>query len=155
MGCSIHSSNICHQPQAGNKALTDEELRLFFKAIGTDGLRAKRDRAIFLALFWCARRVSEITELRWQNISQTMIVDSTGPRMAWTYTFFGKGRKLIADVSEYPLSRHLPCLNTWRKAVAWRRLNQPTRCSPRFLIIEAEAAAMTPSDRSFHNKCGG
>lgn len=91
------------RPQAGNKALSDEELRRFFAAIGTEGLRAKRDRALFLALFWCARRVSEITELRWQNISQTMIVDSTGSsRLAWTYTFFGKGKKSIADVSEYP-----------------------------------------------------
>ena len=49
------------RPQAGNKALSEEELRSLFAAIGTEGLCAKRDRALLLLYLWTARRKSEIS----------------------------------------------------------------------------------------------
>jgi site-specific recombinase XerD len=68
-------------PQSGQKFLSDDELRRFFAAIGTEGLRASRDRALFLALFWTARRITEITGLRWRDLSQELIMDGQSSRL--------------------------------------------------------------------------
>lgn len=87
---------------SGSKALSDEDLRRFFAAIPRDTLQGKRDYAMFLMYFWCARRCSEITLLQWRDLEKTLIVDSTGSHMAWVYRFYGKGKKTVADFAELP-----------------------------------------------------
>lgn len=85
-----------------SKAMTDDELRSLFAAIGTEGLRAKRDRALLLLYLWTARRKSEILGLRRMDIEQTLIIDDKGSRMAWVYRWKGKGHARIDDIAEMP-----------------------------------------------------
>lgn len=98
------TSGIRHpkRPDAGNKALSDDELRRFFAAIPRDTLLGKRDFALFSMYLWCARRRSEIGYLQWGDLSQSLIVDGNTSRMAWVYRFFGKGKKTVADFAELP-----------------------------------------------------
>lgn len=90
------------RPDAGNKALSEEELTAFFKQIPRDTLLGKRDFALMSMYFWCARRRSEIMNLQWRDIEQSLIVDGGQSRMAMIYHFRGKGRKMVDDVYELP-----------------------------------------------------
>ncbi len=90
-------------PRGQAKALNEEELKRFFAAIPRDTILGARDYALFLTYFWTARRRSEILNLRWGDIEQTVLVGTNGQRReGYLYHFRGKGRSRIDDVAELP-----------------------------------------------------
>lgn len=91
------------RPNRSYRALSFEELQRFFAAIPRNTIIGLRDRALFLAYFWTARRRNEILYLRWGDIERTMFVESNGTRReGWQYHFYGKGRSTEEDVAELP-----------------------------------------------------
>jgi integrase len=90
------------RPRPPYRALSAEELRRFFAAIGTGSVRALRDRALFLMYFWCARRRSEILALRRMDIEEGIIIEGNTRHAGMLYHFKGKGKKQIDDMQELP-----------------------------------------------------
>jgi integrase len=98
--------------------MSEEEVRNFFAAIDRTTLIGKRDYAIFFALLITGRRKSEILNLCWCDLEQTIFMDSGRPRTGWIYHWKGKG-KLNRDTAEWPdscmnaLKEYLEALGSW------------------------------------------
>jgi len=72
-------------------------------AVVPDDVRGKRDRAIFLSLFWSASRLQEVLSLSFGDLSQTTFFDpkTKQSRAGWNFTRRIKGGEI--RTSEMPL----------------------------------------------------
>lgn len=81
---------------------TLDDLKKLFAVIPTDTPFGKRDRAMFLVAFWCARRRMEILRIRWGDIQESTIIENGVARRAIVYSFTGKGQAGAQDLAEMP-----------------------------------------------------
>lgn len=87
------------------RAMSIGELTRLFAVIPKDTIKGLRDRALLLMYLHTARRRAEIANLRWGDLQEGVIVDTDGTRrVGFLFTFHGKGRSTIDDVSEMPLA---------------------------------------------------
>jgi len=86
------------------RTIAPADFARLFAAMPTDTVKGLRDRAIFLTLFWTARRRAEITALRYGDIEPAVFVDGNGARRAgYQYHFYGKGHARERDTAELPM----------------------------------------------------
>jgi len=91
------------KPDEHYRAMSEEELEAFFGAISDSSVISLRDKSIFVTFLACARRRSELVNLKWGDISEGMLTDSNGyKRRGRLYTFRGKGHKRLLDTQELP-----------------------------------------------------
>jgi site-specific recombinase XerD len=84
------------------RSLTDADLQKFFGSIDKSTVIGARNHALFLALFWTARRKSEILALTWGAIQPAVVVDGGVRRQGYMYHFKGKGKSRTDDQAELP-----------------------------------------------------
>jgi site-specific recombinase XerD len=87
------------------RSMDEQALKAFFAAIpgeiaGLPDVIALRNRAIFLALFWLARRVNEVLELKFGDITASIFVEGGVRRSGWLYHWRGKGHQRFVDSAE-------------------------------------------------------
>ena len=88
--------------EAHYRAMNASELQRFFAVI-PDTKAGARDRALFLVLWWTARRSSEIARLKWGDIEAAMIVDEEGQaHEGYVYRYVGKGHSREVRTKELP-----------------------------------------------------
>jgi integrase len=128
---------------AHSRAMSRETLDRFFAAIPRDTLRGKRDRALFLCYFWCARRLREICRLTWGDIEQDVTFNDghKGVRYHW----LGKGRVKKSE-AEMPPDAWLAVVDYLKAADRWGNM---TPDEPLFL---AHDAAASYREQTFLNK---
>ncbi|HAG99438.1 MAG TPA: hypothetical protein DCL75_11435 [Ktedonobacter sp.] len=80
------------------KALSTDEVQRLFAQIPRDE-QGLRDFALYSSLLFTARRISEILNLRYGDITQTTLEDGSS---ITEFTFRGKGHKGVLDVQELP-----------------------------------------------------
>jgi len=91
------------KPDEHYRAMSEEELEAFFGSISDSSVISLRDKSIFVTFLACARRRSELVNLKWGDISEGMLTDSNGhKRRGRLYTFRGKGHKRLLDTQELP-----------------------------------------------------
>lgn len=119
-----------------HNAFSPDELKRFFAAIDTSTVTGLRDKALFLLLFWSARRRSEIARLTWGAIEQYTVLDSHGrPRAIALYHFRNKGKGILEDDSA--------------------ELPQPALSAIlHYLDVSGRMATITPADPLFVNYRG-
>jgi site-specific recombinase XerD len=82
------------------RSLDEQALKAFFAAIPTTDTISLRNRAIFLTLFWSARRVNEILELKWSDIKPAIFSENGVRRHGFVYSWRGKGKQRFVDSAE-------------------------------------------------------
>jgi integrase/recombinase XerD len=88
--------------RSAHRGLSQDELRRFFAAIPRDTVIGQRDYALFLTYFLTARRLQEISRLRWGDISEAIIRENGKQRTIRMYRFYGKGHQRQSDAQELP-----------------------------------------------------
>lgn len=86
-----------------HRAMSGEEIRRFFSVI-PDTPIGRRDRALFLTYFYTARRRCEVLDLKWGDITESVVVDSRGAaRQGHVYRFHNKGsHRQETETAELP-----------------------------------------------------
>jgi len=115
------------------RPFTRQELARFFAVIPTDTVIGLRDRAMFLFLFYSARRRAEVCSLQWGDIEQALFPDGKGgTRAGWRYRFSGKGK---AGEYEYRELAEPVRLAIWQYLEAAGRIHAIERDDPLFLPV--------------------
>ena len=98
--CMQHGPSFLRylKPPIRYRAMSADELLRLFAAI-PDTLAGFRDRALFLTIFWTARRKSEILRLKWGDIEAVTFPDG---RSGYIYRYTGKGASREIRTAELP-----------------------------------------------------
>jgi integrase len=93
---------MSQRERPGYRTLTESDLHKFFSVIPQDNPKGLRDRALCLTLFHTARRLNEVLNLKFGDLSQGIIRDpATGKqRIGYLYAFRGKGKSRTLDSAE-------------------------------------------------------
>lgn len=110
------------RPTEVYRAMSLEELKQLFSVI-PQTVVGKRDRALFLFLFWSARRRQEVTRLLWGDLEPNYRFDDG--HIGCLYTWRGKGRQRRPDSAELP-------------PAAWKALEEYLRASGRWGYMVAD-----------------
>lgn len=125
------------------RTISPDDFTRLMAVIPTGTVKGLRDRAIFLVLFWTARRRNEIVLLCYGDIEEAVFVDERGKqRRGWQYHFRGKGRSRIDDTAELP-------------APAKRAIDRYLEASGRLATIGPDAPLFTVTDRYYGHANSG
>jgi integrase len=80
-----------HKRGRTHRTLSDEEIARLFSVIPPTG-NGIRDRTLFYSFLMLGRRKSELLNLRWSDIEETIFVEHGQSRPGYRYSFLAKGK---------------------------------------------------------------